>query len=328
MSIKFKYRFIINSVFFSLIFILSLFPTGFIYKEIVLNNVYNPESFTLAVGDSVLIIGDSHSMTAFNDSIIYNSFNASVNSENLMQTFYKLKTIKEANPSLKKIIFGFSPHNISFKSEVLYGQKYYPLLDADGKEIFWNANDYGLIPDGFISKYKNQLFLIFLKIKYDYGLPLDFSSYIDYLFCLSKSEKLYVHPLFTKPYKSNETNLSNELTQKILNRHYSFQEDDIAISDIMVSYFYKIILFCKVNDIKLFIFGTPLHSSYNEKIPGKYKETYLSLIDSALACDKHISFYDYSNISICDSLWGDADHLNFNGGMFFSRIVNTIINKN
>jgi hypothetical protein len=306
--------------------IVGKFIGTFIYR-----NIYSNECAFLGEEIKTVFIGDSHAMCAFNDSIIPHSFNASRNSESYFQTYNKLNWILNANPQVKLIVLSYSPHNISLEQNklILYGDRYYPLLDSYSRAIIKDADAYGLVPKGneihaILNRLKHILVYSFLEFKWNWGFPLNINTYWDYLHEPSTSgKKLYLHPVFTQRYYSIHSNLDSVTTGTALFRHFGTNTLDCKESRIMADYLEKICNLCKVNHVNLLLVNTPLHKSYSGSIPSFIFDRYSALIDSIEANNPYIDYIDLSNYNFPDSDFGDADHLNFYGSQKFSQFFNS-----
>ena len=296
--------------------------------------MYSIESGLLGSQVSTVFLGDSHAMCAFNDSIIPNSFNTIRNSESYFQTYYKLKWILNANPQINNVILSYSPHNISIKQNeiILYGNRYYPLFDEQAKGMILNADEYNLLSlddkcDLSIlkEKFKHLAICNFLEFKWTWGFPVNMNEYWDYLGERQKSsKKLYLHPLFTTRYTSNQSNLNIQTIQTALNRHF-YSDTNVLSSDIMIHSLIKMGELCEKNQVILLLVGTPLHKSYKNAIPSDILAIYYSLADSLTRGNNFITFSDFSDMEFQEKEYGDGDHLNYTGNKNFSKLFSTYL---
>lgn len=323
-----KYNKIIREFirFTTLLFILILI-VGVFERELITKKVYSDKYLKLPNNVSKLFIGDSHIMCAINDSLINGGFNGSRNSESIFQTYNKLNFILKINPQIKEVYLGFSPHNISAQANslVLYGDRYFPLLDEESKLIIKNAYSYDLIKKekNFVKnifiKAKHVLTYYFLQTKYYIGLIYNLNDFFNLA-----TGTIYSHPIFTLPHYSNNVNLNENSINTILKRHYDYNCNG---SDLMYKYLLKCDSVCRESKVKLTLLNTPLHSKYFHKIPKCYLDKYNNTT-SILKANFNIHFLNLFNLISEDKYFGDGDHLNSMGRDVFSRKLNQIINSN
>jgi hypothetical protein len=322
-------KFIRRIVKFQILFLPILLLFGFGYNKLISGQIYSKKSIHLDSLKCKVFLGDSHAMCAFNDSIIPNSFNASRNSESYFQTYNKLNWMLSANPQLKVVILSYSPHNISKEQDklILYGDRYFPLLDNLSRGIIYEAPKLGLLKGtNFYSRsysiLRHKGIYWFLSLKWDWGFPGNINDYWDYLAApIGSNNKLYLHPVFSPRYTSIHTNLNYQTTQNALIRHFGKIVVASSESKIMISYLKKICALCQKNKVSLILINTPLHNSYRNSIPKQLLSRHRELADSLIANFNYVSYYDYSNLNLPDNYYGDGDHLNYAGNKKFSNIL-------
>ena len=111
---------------------------------------------------NILVLGDSHSKYAVNDSILFNSANFSQDADSYFYTYYKLKYFLEANPQIDTVFVSFSRHNLhkSIEKRWLLSPEhlatridlYLPLLEW--KDFWFLARQ---IPDQTLSGFFTQI---------------------------------------------------------------------------------------------------------------------------------------------------------------------------
>jgi len=290
-------KFLIKLAFFILPPIIIL-----VLSEIFINNFLNNNSF-YKINDSsnILILGNSHSECALNDSVIDHSINLSNAADCYFYTYYKLKKIIEANPNIHTLILEYT--NIDFSKEMdiwLYGEKYlvckYPkyshLISIQDKMFLFHKN-----PGAYFNACKDALMekVLFL---FDSNIQaykkLDWGGYL----YLERNEI----PKIKKEFQKSDVPKSN------------------SISTFNIVYLKKIVNYCKANNIKLIFFRSPLHILY--------KRCYETELTNLLKKDFYnITFWDYSNYSFEDYEYGDLEHLNYKGAKRFSKVINLRLNQ-
>lgn len=248
-----------------------------------------------------LIMGDSHTQTAINDTLINSCFNSSWSSENYFYTFYKLLYYNKKF-KVRNVIIGFSNHNISSlynnfndnlnnKSGLIH--KYMPIIDIKGKWILFKSSP-----------------VIFLS-----AIQEVFKYEINYLLKKNDQDKL---PWEGRYYDSKYSNLDDSIISKSSKRHYYDEKGQVReLSNIQIEYLNKIMEFCNDNNINVILIKTPLNEKYNKMIPVEFKGYFDNLCKNL----NGNCFFDFSNIYFENNLFGDGDHLNYFGALKFSKII-------
>jgi len=108
-------------MFFFVVFLISVSGILIVYKIIDKGNHYKINS-----NIENLILGHSHTMSSFNDTIIKKTLNLSDNGENYFYTFIKLKKILDSNKNIKNVFISFTNNQInrSYDSTTIWSKKY------------------------------------------------------------------------------------------------------------------------------------------------------------------------------------------------------------
>lgn len=287
-------NFLINLFYFSIIPLALVLLCLLVYKTQV-NNLNINKSI------NILILGDSHTQTGLDDSLIANSINISQSSEHFLYTYGVLKQLIKNNKHIKTIILGVSFHSFSSsydelikneKQTKLMYPKYFTILD---KEIKKDIATPGL----------NQVFNIYKKSINPQQLLLNFES-------------LFNYPFIGSYYKSQASNLNDSMINVTVKRHFysnGGKEQEIAMSQI--KYLQKIMEFCNDKNLKLIIINTPINSQYFKKIPTKFIDNYYVRIYNL----NNTEFFDFHSLSFPRDNYGDGDHLNSKGAKIFTSIL-------
>lgn len=274
--------------FFNLIFILSNF--AFMTWS---------DTFKLPQNKVTLILGDSATETAINDSILSNSINLSYSADSYFYTYLKLKTLISKNPGIETVLLAFSFHNIyeSIEKEWIFDDqhvhsrfgKYYPLMDINDFKMLFSHKPIPII-ETFFSISKQLPANIFKPIfKGETILHLSYGGY-RYL----------------------ERNKLDEAIDKLNSEN---PPKTLSISKIEKQYLRKIVALCKNNGIQIIFVNTPKHPMLIQKRPNYVKQFY-AFYNKNFAT---VLFLDFSKIKMPDSYYGDLTHLNFKGAKFFSE---------
>lgn len=287
-------KFIKNTIYFLLpVFLVAVFL--FLYLNVVVKQT--KIKYKLNSKINIIAIGDSHIQQSLNDSILFTIKNLANSSESFVYSYYKLIAITKNNPQIDTIFLGASYHSFSkyyddftYNSSVL--KKYFYILPFKKQlEMIKKIND----PFVFII----SSFKILLK-------PSRYYDWIGY-------------------FNNYSTNVSvNE--QSIVNRiNFQYYKNDslYGYSKDNISYFYKIVQFCKVNKIELIIVNTPLHKSYQEKIPKDYINKFYSLVS-----ENNLSIIEFDKFSFEDAdFLPDGDHVSKRGSEKSSKIIDSLLNN-
>lgn len=287
---------------------ISLFIIGLIIITLFVLFFYRYKSNNIHINKSknVLIMGDSHTQSALNDSIIENSVNISQPSEHFLYSYNVLRLLLNNNRQIKKIVLGVSFHSFGIaydgfvkdvdKTQFMF-PKYYPILNNE------SLRDVSLI-------HFNDI-----KGIYDNIMKINFNSSINEFSFVGKY------------YKSNKSNLNDSSINKALQRHYY---DSLGrqqkYSVLQLKYLKKIVALSSERNIQLILINTPIHKTYYNQIPVKFVDNYYSIIRE-IGNDK-VRFIDLHSYKLEERCYGDGDHLNFYGAIEISSLVNKMIKNN
>lgn len=279
---------------FLIIFILTLFSFSVI--------IYQSKSiYAIDKSCNILILGDSHTECALNDTLLPHSVNISASADAYIYSYFKMKKLINNNPQIDTILLGYGYHNLSPSlEEWVYGDKFI-LNKVPTYACFMKNSEIQKV-----IKYNPQLAL---------SLILDIYR---------SAFKLSVKSIFGQNY--NQAGFGgfrrltyNKLKEDIqrLSRKKDQDEASFNSSPSQEKYLLMISNYCKNNKIKLILIATPIYknilkSSKNLKV--LYYEYYNKyLADNVLL--------DYSGENMPDSCYADSEHLNRLGAKDFSLIV-------
>jgi len=251
---------------------------------------------------NILVLGDSNTECAINDSIFASAVNKSASADSYFYSYLKLKHIVQNNPNIDTIVLGFAPHNIFDNGWLLddshinsHLKLYFPLMEFSDYSFFICNN-----PKAFLSTLPtitkhaynnlfNRLLNNFTACYYGAYLKLERNKLQEVKALFKEGKPL---PFFDLP-------------------------NNFSISEPETLYLNKIISFCSSNHLKLYFINTPKrfellkYQKYGTKeFYEFYNKTY-----------SHIDFIDCSNLTLQDKNYGDFVHLNSNGANLFSSIL-------
>ena len=258
---------------------------------------YNNKIFKLDKGKRILILGDSHTECAINDTVFSESENFSRSAEAYIYTFSKVKKLLKENQQITTVILGFSFHN-------LFNYSWF----NNKVNLMRKLNSYGYFMN------KSELFNL-LKVD-----PVDF---IEAVFSIEKGGLIAaVNSLSNDNYKVLDLGsyfylIRNKVDVEIEKRKNGQIKNPIETSSLQVTYLLKIADYCKEENVKLILISTPIHKYlyYNSEFWERY---YFNFYSQNL---KKFKLFDYSTLSLPDSCFGDLTHLNYKGARIFSKIL-------
>lgn len=275
-----------------------------ISSSLLLLNYYIIDSnkFSIDSNKEILILGDSNSKYAVNDSIFNKTFNFSGPADSYYYSYLKLSKVIETNTQINTVLLSFSPHNIIdngwlFNEDDMITRfpKYYPLMDFSDFSFLLKKRSLVLfasinrvfrnIPRTVLSKIDGS------RIMSNYG-GHEFVTGNNLKLALSKLNKGEDIPHFNLP---NAFNIS-------------LQE---------MFYLKKIATLCKDSNLKLILMNPPkrkeliMHERY---FVTEFNDFYDRELNS-------IPFLDFSNFVLPDECYDDLVHLNYKGAKIFSTLL-------
>jgi len=247
--------------------------------------------FNFKKSSSVLVMGDSHTETAIDDTIDRTFKNVSQSSETYLFTYHKLKRILKVNKP-ETIVLGFSPHNVTFfhdeKNFAINGNtrylelypRYFYTLDLPGISYLQEYSSSGVI--NILPQIVKENIVSLLRFKNNY------------IGAFRNSEK---------------SNLDSNLVNEKIKTHFYFDTERIHdISSVQLEYLEKIIIVCQKEGINVVLINLPVHNTYLTKIPDSIIKKYNELLADFES--RNVRVLDYSEFTFPDEYYGDGDHLN------------------
>ena len=272
--------------------IVSIFLINLTY-----NYTKNNEPFYLNSETKIIAIGDSHITAAINPSLFLNLENVSVPGEPYIASYFKLKKLLSENRNVRKIILGYSYSNIS-------GYNDYKFYDDR-----WSIDQF--------DKYSNIVpFYNFLG-----KLNIDYKSYIQ-----ANMRNLLFQPKeknlrFIGNYIPHIGELSDSTKSSIRKHYFNDENEMFPLSVISINALDSIANYCAKSKVELILLGAPLHINYRANVPSHFNAAFKNLSKRVELNYNNTSILDYSDLALPDSLFYDYDHLNKEGGDFFSQLL-------
>jgi hypothetical protein len=279
---------------------ISKFFSIFIFSAFILvgGSIYLVSKNGIEINDdkNILILGDSHTECAINDSIWNNSINLSESGSTYFFSRIKLRTILETNKNIDTLLLSFHFGSLDKENESNFTFNESYLMERLPKFIPFFSND-----DIRFYLKKSEFVKALLRVPIHYFKYLlngifnnDYSIKYMKIGAFSKSDR-------EKLEQDIETRKKNSTIQKKINQSIIEKEMLNDISNI-----------CVLNKVKLILINTPIYNA------GKYTDTsfyYKFKIENA----KKFNFVDMSNKSIPQNGFGDISHLNQNGASIFTK---------
>ena len=274
------------------------------YSAIIVFNYYliNSEPLAAPQSKNILILGDSNSQTAINDSIYRQSLNLSGSADPYLYSYLKLKKIINSNSHIDTLLLSFSPQNIfknnwTFNTEHLYSrfQVYYPFMESEDILMLFKGNPKGVISAS--SAIMRHTFTNCIERVLDQNSIHNYGNFLRL-----------------------DRNILEEVKEKLKNDEpLPFFElpKTLDVAENEVRYLYKIIELCKSQNLKIYLVNMPKRHELLEH--SKYGvNTFYDYYDNNLS---DIPFLDFSRLNMPDDYYGDLVHLNIKGSDYFSTIL-------
>lgn len=273
-------------VFFLLIAVQLVFFTSIIAKF---------ASFDIPREKTILILGDSETETALNDTLIKHSINLSQGADAMFYSYMKLKKIYENNPQIETVILGFSPD--TYCSALFYDV---PVMKARFTNYFYILQ-YKDFKDILLYSFEGFARGISVLGKYFLKTP--------HILQTKNIREVIIGGFQPRPIDSTI------LAKSIIKGEYAMENIPDPLS---VKYFDKIVRYCNEFKIKLIVINTPVHKVLIEK-RAETKKSYLNFLN---ARKDRLTLWDCENFQVPDSLFYDVNHFNYKGANLFSIYLN------
>jgi hypothetical protein len=253
---------------------------------------------------STIIVGDSHTECAINDSLMSESRNVSLLSEGYFFSYLKLENIIDNNGNIKNIILGFSYHNLSAH----YEQFVY------GTPTFSSISRYISLMD-----FRDFFTLLSKQSSMTNLAPIMKSSLSNIIKYARKGNPCIL--------KDNIPDISggakNESIKSRINFLYYFDGEPCKASDFNLFYLKKMVDLCRRKEINLILLNTPLFKDFYASIPACKIIEYNAIVN-----DLDIPLINLNSYILpADYFFPDGDHLTSIGANLITKhLINTLNN--
>lgn len=280
--------FVFFGLFLSYNFIIYLINLWFI------NTVTFPEK-------NILIIGDSQFKTGLNDEMFSSAWNIAQSAEPIPISYWKLKKLAEAT-KFDTILISMSHQRLSSFNDSKF------VRDKYKNEFFRRMNPLQIEVKS--SNVKINQF-DYYKIIYQQMCLIPKMNHNTYIGEFSKSKNN--NSSLKKPYDFSKLN------SRIMQHFYINNKTPYDESKVSLNYIDSIISFAKLRKTTPIFISLPVHKTYLKRVPDRILKKFKSLTLKFQKCG--VTFLDYSNLKIADSLFLDYDHINKTGAEIMTEQI-------
>lgn len=213
--------------------------------------------------------------------------------------------------------------------------KFDDVLELERFSYNFNKRNYSIASLGQLLQ-QSKRWVDVAKVYCKYKLTFDY-NYINSSFSDTKST-----PFYTKyemdsdtttlkaifDFYKNSPRIKNFTKKPNYNRKVrSTVKNFFSVESISVEnskYLHEIVQYCKSNDIKLYLVGTPLEKYYLSKIPEYFKNEYIVLKDSIIEEYPGTVFLDYTEKFQDPAYFQDQEHMGGYAGAIISRLLGEV----
>lgn len=297
-------RSFLKKILFFSIPLLIIYTAAIVIVFFTAGNVCAPERL-LKENVSTIIVGDSHTECALNDSLLNNTQNLSKSSESYFFSYHKIAYFLHQYPRIDTVILGFAHHNTSsyidkftYKDDAAtFINRYYPILTESDKLPLLLKN-----PS-----------LITKKDILENGIE-------NFISCDKK------HSFMGEYNRVNEDKtVDSTAVADRLNSQYYARQDFTEYGSFNLKYLDKIIQLCNDNDVTLILVTTPTHYTYEQKVPDRFRKYYkevtgkyndLTIIDMSTYLTRQGQYF-----------LPDGSHMNLEGAILTTNELKRRLNK-
>lgn len=293
---------------------------AFITTQKLTSLLLSKENLRIKTKTGLLIAGDSHAQYGFKINQLKDAANIGASAEPYLYTYYKLRWMLDANPTIKKVVLTCGAHNINSSGDFKFindpdytnwgFMTYYMLLDKEG------IKDIKLLNKG------ESAFKQFLK--YDLYLRFKTNTIFSKLLLTDKFPKMFG---FYKGGTRDEDNKSKALTEIKHHKHFFVNDSVMPTSLFAVKYLDKIAALCNQKGIELYLVSTPVYINYYNNIPAPLLKEFYEEMKKLEKKYLHVHYFDFYNYPFPDeTYYRDLHHINPKGTPLFTKKINELIN--
>jgi len=243
----------------------------------------------------LVIMGHSHPECAFVDSMSPSLVNLAQSGESYFYTYQKLKALLPNNGQITDIYVEFTNNQIDQEmDDWIWSDKYM-------SHRFPMYAPFLSFQDACLLAVKNpKCFLLSFTLSIKENVLKCVSSGSRDLARFGGYNGLQSSIEFNGGVRFNAVELNSGLEE----------ESDISFKNIF--YLEKMVTLCSTFNVQLHLMRSPQHAGYKKT----NEETYQQIRKERFAT---VSYLDFGDMQLADSLFADTEHLNINGGQYFTR---------
>jgi hypothetical protein len=279
----------------------------------------NSPAFSFRKDVTVLVAGDSHAETAINPALLPHAENIACSAENYFYTYYKLRHFLERNRQITTVVLAFSWHNFprNYQESFLFGDvpskidKYFPLLDQEGRDIVKSWKSSYLVP----------------WLRYTAGLPLR-----GYLERFPPRKMLGMNltrddfAFFGGYRKINKSNINQDEINSKLKLYFDDPNGTASeSSSYLTEYLDKIIRLCSEHNVTVVLFNAPVYKDYRNGVPAGAIKSFDTIRMKITSKYSNVRYIDYSNMNIPAKYFSNGDHVNALGAVIVTKSLKNIL---
>ncbi|WP_395052116.1 hypothetical protein [Flavobacterium sp.] len=277
-----------------------IIASGVIVVILVSNFIINSKiNYTFSSKKNILILGDSQTQCALNDTVFNNAINLSESADTYFYSYLKLKKIIPHNTQIDTLFLAYAPHNVT--------------KTQDNWLVDESINGFKL-PLHFFLFESSDLFN-FAKIaplQLIKNYPKVVAKNASHLFRIYKKNP--INKFGIGGYKALFHELGESNTEKpasILQK----KQTQYATTDL--NYLKKIYNYCTNKKIKIILIATP----FNQEVVGVDKPYLNKYITFAKEEIPNATLFNYSNYLMEKKFFADDVHLNHEGAKVFTKMI-------
>lgn len=250
----------------------------------------------LPANKNILIVGDSHTECAINDTIFARSHNLSSSGNHYFGTYFKIKRILADNPQIDTVV-------LSFFTTSLEANPRWRLAGFFSKYTLWNS------PATFTAEL-TSIYSWPRIAKYWYAEATD----PDRIKIMAK--RLTGKPLSTADLgMGGYMYLVRDKLQEDIDRQTTVPLPcQIDTTTQQFRYLRRIEALCRDKGVALILLNAPVYDADKFTERRKFAQKMVNSLPE-------FTYVDLSNVPLADSCYGDIAHLNYRGAVLFSRYL-------
>jgi len=303
-------KILIGFLIFSLV-VLSI--VAIITKNTVIKTISDNQYFVLPEDIDTVILGDSYLMTGLIPEMREGTLSGAMRAEILPFTCKKIMFICDNNPQIKNIVISLS----------------YLSMTQERQDALRDPESIQYFSDSFFSLYDRQLMGLTFAwdagylvgwLKYHLGIPLEISKELgNYLRIISSRQHYQYYPFWGGfqiiPKISDDMDVEHRI-----GAHFDTKATEAEMSNILIDYFRRLNNYCNEKGIRLITVNTPKLPEYEAMVPECYKQALREIVEEMENQNSNFYYLDYEGMGLSRKYLRDADHLNYEGAIFFSEI--------